>query len=268
MPLATGHIRLVVSGVDSVESTLTSNSTHTTTTTTLLLISSATTANNSNNNNNSASKSSTRQQRTQQNYHKYRRAFGTRVQFRCNATTTTTTTIATTKQHVPTDVIWYKNGAVLAEDDYGVTHGLLRIELNELRNSDAGNYSCRAFTRSSPPPLVVRFELRVVVDNDIVENADAEDNVEGEQEQEQDEEEDKDRSSNVTVKAGGDVVLTCRTSSSGAQSLKWMKQISRAEYKNYVSQNSAINSASIVVGYPESFHSCRTSTPRYKACTQ
>ena len=250
-PLATAHIRLVVVSGGRVESTTTSNSTQTTTT--LLLTSSAPTANNNSNsnNNNSASKSpATRQQRAH-NYHKYTRALGTRVQFRCNATTTTTATIGAKQQQAPTpDVIWYKNGVVLAEEDYGVTRGRWRIELNELRSSDAGNYSCRAFTRSSPP-LLVRFELRVVV----VEDADVEDSVEGEQqeeeedgeEKEEEEGEDKNRSSNVTIKAGGDVVLTCRhsfSSAPAAQSLKWMKQISRAEYKNYVSQNSAASSSS------------------------
>ncbi|RNA19545.1 fibroblast growth factor receptor-like 1 [Brachionus plicatilis] len=44
-------------------------------------------------------------------------------------------------------VLWYKNGRVLSEEEYGIVRNLMVFKLNKLLTSDSGEYRCQVFNQ-------------------------------------------------------------------------------------------------------------------------
>lgn len=60
---------------------------------------------------------------------------GTTVQLKCLASGRPTP-----------EIRWKKNGKVLSEDEYGITHGPI-LNIKDLRRSDSGNFTCEVFNK-------------------------------------------------------------------------------------------------------------------------
>jgi len=117
------------------------------------------------------------------------------------------------------DILWYKDGIILSEEEYGITRSKWTLELKNLHVEDSGNYTCHVFNKHGY--INATYKLDVFEDNDLNQLTNMLEPV------------------NITILAGMDAVLNCRVKSDTRLNLKWMKQISRAEYANYVIQNNA-----------------------------
>lgn len=89
------------------------------------------------------------------------------------------------------------------------------LNLKDLRANDNGNFTCQVFNKHGS--INATFELSVFDDSQIFEGLEP---------------------ANVTISSGMDAVFTCKVKSTHKPSIKWMKQISKIEYTNYVIQNS------------------------------
>ena len=91
------------------------------------------------------------------------------------------------------------------------------IDVKDLRLSDTGNYTCQVFNAYGF--INATYDLTVYEDS----------------------RESLEQTSplNATIMAGMSAELSCRVKSLTKPSIKWMKQISKSEYANYIVQNSA-----------------------------
>ena len=89
------------------------------------------------------------------------------------------------------------------------------LNLKDLRANDNGNFTCQVFNKHGS--INATFELSVFEHSQIFEGLEP---------------------SNVTISSGMDAVFTCKVKSTYKPNIKWMKQISKIEYTNYVIQNS------------------------------
>lgn len=72
---------------------------------------------------------------TDKNY-KFQKQKGDEVKFSCKAS------------GVPKpDILWYKNGEVLTEEEYGITRSKWSLYLKDLRLDDNGNFTCQVFNK-------------------------------------------------------------------------------------------------------------------------
>ncbi|CAF0849721.1 unnamed protein product [Brachionus calyciflorus] len=140
---------------------------------------------------------------TDKNY-KFQKQKGDEVRFNCKAT------------GLPKpDILWFKNGEILSEEDYGITRSKWTLSLKDLRMDDNGNFTCQVFNKYGS--INATFELTIFEDSQIFEGLDP---------------------MNSTISTGMDAIFTCKVKSQNLPNIKWMKQISKAEYTNYVIQNS------------------------------
>ncbi|RNA06547.1 fibroblast growth factor receptor-like 1 [Brachionus plicatilis] len=113
------------------------------------------------------------------------------------------------------DIMWFKNGIILGEEEYGITRSKWSLNLKNLRTDDTGNFTCQVFNKHGS--INATFELNVFDDTQVFEGLDP---------------------MNTTISSGMDAIFTCKVKSTYKPNIKWMKQISKAEYTNYVIQNS------------------------------
>lgn len=154
----------------------------------------------------------------------YMKSVGSFIQFSCDS------------DGVPRpDVLWFKNGEVLSEEDYGITRSKWKLDLKDIRKADTGNYTCQVFNKIGY--INATYALSVYEDL-------------GPQQQQPPQLFDSlEQPSyiNTTIIADMDAILECvfKYSASDLPQVKWMKQITRSEYDNYILQNN-VNSADIL----------------------
>jgi hypothetical protein len=84
---------------------------------------------------------------------KYRKLVGENVRLKCR-------TQAASSSQQKSEIIWFKNGYVLNEEDYGITRSKSVLDLNDLRSSDVGNYTCHVSNKFGY--INMTFEINVL----------------------------------------------------------------------------------------------------------
>lgn len=136
------------------------------------------------------------------------------IQFDCRA-------IGTPKP----DILWFRNGEILSEEDYGITRSKWRLNLKDIRMTDKGNYTCQVFNKIGY--INATFSLSVYTNQPQIPEI-PQIPIKNQPEY-----------INTTIIADMDAILECRIkhSASNLPSVKWMKKINKFEYDNYVLQN-------------------------------